>query len=236
MRPGDILLLVDDGENTCAIYRAIDWVQWMAGAVCDTSQGRSDTVHGAVWVKSPTNPGNVSPRGEGEPEIVEAAGYLGRVHGTAAPIGLYKVIRPKDANLGDWAAQAAMCIAQPRHVAYDYWSSAWSGLRNSAFGASAAAQAAHFQSVALSERPDIAKLFCIQTILASYQGVAPDVGVDIEGGALALDAKRTSPRKLEHSLALDEAFNHIGHLRIRKENVLYEELPAGGCDEVGSTD
>lgn len=226
LRPGDILLLVDDRTATCAIYRAIDWVQWMAGAVCDTAEGDSDTVHAAIWTHHPGNPVKTSPKGPGEPEIVEASGEFDRVHGTALPAGLHIVIRAEDEDLGDAAAQVALGIAEPRHVAYDPRSAAVAGLRDSSFKSSAREQALHFAAQAFAQRPDIQRLFCTQTVIGAYQGAALQTGKPLTSG-LALDARRTSPRKLQHALNKDTAFKVAGHIRVRPEDVTYRELPPG---------
>jgi len=227
LRPGDILLLIDEAENTTKVHRVIVFGQSLTSLANPSNSGDSNLVHAVLWTKTPNNPGNTAPAGAGEPEIAESSGVSGRVQGTALRAGLYKVYRPTDENLGDWSAQVAMGWGQDRQVEHSRALAMLAIFHSSAFGPDAKKWASIYAEQAFNPSPDIGQAFCTQFVLAAYQGAASQVETPI-AGALSLDARRTSPRMLEHALKSDpNAFSGKGHIRIKAEDVLYPEAPPG---------
>nr|WP_260630504.1 hypothetical protein [Pseudomonas syringae] len=77
----------------------------------------------------------------------------GGIMDTALRKGLYQVYRPKDKNIGDWAAQSAMSWASERKIPYNAIKSAKSVTRFSNFGPLAIASAKKYSQDAFESNP-----------------------------------------------------------------------------------
>ncbi|MGH8780366.1 hypothetical protein [Paraburkholderia sp.] len=228
MRPGDVLLLIDESGNSNWTHRAIVMGQKLAGAsLLRDNSGDSKLVHSVMWTKAQNNPGNNEPQGKGEPEIAEVRGGNRLVsQGTALRQGLYRVYRPTDENVGDWAAQISMIWADNRTaIPYNKPASVLSVVRNSTFGSKAAARSERYAAEAFDSTPAWGAdgSFCSSFIVAANQAAAQQTGHALSG-ANRVDAKSTSVRTLEHFLKSNsDQFTDLGHIRIKPEDVLYQD-------------
>ena len=200
--PGDILLLVDEPTNTTTTHKLIKTGQKMVPGL----QGASELVHAVIWVRDPTN---------AEPwEIAEASGS-GRVRVTSLRQGLYRIYRPADTNLSDWAAQVAMMWAAQGEmvgpdtvggnvIGYSKPTSVFSIVHSKKLGSSGSGRAVLYAKDAFSNSPEWGPggAFCSQFVIACYQAAAGNLGVNLTG-FLATDAKHCSVRALEHQMLTD---------------------------------
>ena len=222
--PGDILLLIDEPHDTEKLHKIIIAGQKLEGlSMRRNNIGKASAVHAILWTRNPQNPVSTERGGKGESEVVEMRG--GGIMDTALRKGLYQVYRPKDKNIGDWAAQSAMSWASERKIPYNAIKSAKSVTRFSNFGPLAIASAKKYSQDAFESNPKWGKdgAFCSHLVLAAYQAAAQNVETPLSG-ALKVDAKGCSVRTLSHFLQKDTTqFEFTGHLRIKPDEVLFPE-------------
>lgn len=223
--PGDILLLLDEPENTTWKHKVIGGAQSVAN-IFSPNSGDPKLVHAVLWTKNQKNQGitdNQPDSRPGEPEIAEASGGFKRVQNTALRKGTYKVYRPKDQNLGDWAAQVAMGWGEKRDIPYGAALSNKSLFRKAFYGEKAQKLAANYRENAFDSKPTSGGMFCSQLIVASYQAASGHTDAPVQGG-FRLDAKAATPRMLEHALKMDtDRFEYAGHISISKKDILFKE-------------
>jgi hypothetical protein len=135
MLPGDILVRYEPFPETDSHARTqnIQYSRPILNGMPNNKEhnlGDYRNVHGLVWVKTPGNPGNTEPYGEGdkfgEPEVVDARGGLDaevgkrifRVQGTALQAGRYKVFRPVDKDLAYASAQILTIWGSAGNIPY----------------------------------------------------------------------------------------------------------------------
>ncbi|WP_256243843.1 hypothetical protein [Pseudomonas sp. MIACH] len=224
---GDILLLMDQPQNTAMSHRLIKLGQRLpALSVLRRNGGDAELVHALMWSKRPNNGAKLGPSAEGESEIVEMRGGS-KLSSSSSAVrqGLYKVYSPKDKNLGDWAAQVGQVWSVEGGIPYSKPQSALSVLRNSNFKENAAAASERYANQAFENEPRLLKKgsFCSHFVLAAYQAAAKNIGVELSG-ALKVDAQGTSVRTLEHFLKEDkQGFDFKGYLNVEPQDVLYQE-------------
>lgn len=228
LRPGDILLLIDEPESKSMTARVVTAGQALERmSLLRHNKGESNLVHSMLWTKAQGNPGNSEPQGKGEPEIAETRGGKRLcAQNTALRKGLYRVYRPTDKNAGDWAAQISMVWANDRGaIPYSKSDAALSVFRTSTLGSKAKERADRYTAEAFDSSPawGAEGSFCSAFILAAYQAAARQTGKSLSG-ALEVDAQSTSVRTLDHFLKRDPGqFTLLGHIRIRPEDVLYQD-------------
>lgn len=216
LSPGDILLLVDQPDNTSLTHKIIKNGQRLpALSILRQNKGEPCLVHALMWSKTQKNPQPAEEKAAAEPEIVEMAGrnlnssISGNLRG-----GLYKVYSPKDKNLGDWAAQIGLMWSDERGISYSKRKSVLSVVKNSSFKSIADKESARYGMHAFENNPPIRGAFCSHFVLATYQAAAKNIGLPFTG-ALKVDAEATSVRTLEHFLKKDrENFEYKGYLKI----------------------
>ncbi|WP_222102772.1 hypothetical protein [Robbsia andropogonis] len=222
--PGDILLLIDEPHDTEKLHKIIIAGQKLEGlSMMRKNVGKASVVHAILWTRNSHNPVATEPGGMGDSEVVEMRG--GGIMDTALRKGLYQVYRPKDKNIGDWAAQIAMLWSSERKIPYNAVKSAKSVTRFSNFGPLAIASAKKYSKDAFDANPKWGSggAFCSHLILATYQAAAQNTGTPLSG-ALKVDAKGCSVRTLSHFLKKDtNQFDFSGHLRIKPDDVLFPE-------------
>ena len=211
LKPGDVLMLQDEPSNTTPIHKGIVAGQMLTGLLLPRNGGDSNLVHALIWTRACG----------GEPETAEASG-TGIVRSTPLRPGLYVVYRPKDSNLGDWAAQVAMTWAggpaRAVRIRYNPVMTIQSVFHSSDFGPNAQARAESYAKDAFSIRPrwGAGGAFCSQFVIAAYQAAAGQLGIGL-GGMLASDAQHCSVRMLHQLLATDwRNFDFAGTLRLSR--------------------
>src|SRR5258706_11054328 len=195
LRPGDILLLMDEPTNTTWKHKMIKLGQAVTSLnVSRGNQGSSSLVHAVIWTRT---------IGNKEPEIAEASG-TGSVRTFDLRPGYYVVCRPLNPELGDWAAQVALMWAAGGGIAYAKGASVQSIAHSDSFGKNGQARAALYARDAFSNTPAWGDGggFCSQFVLACYQGAAGQMNLPLTG-ALAADAQHTSVRALHDRLIRD---------------------------------
>jgi hypothetical protein len=227
LRPGDILLLVDEPEHTTFKHGVITFGQALSSlSVLRDNCGDANLVHAVMWVKSPHNRGRTHVADMGEPEISEVRGGTRLcAQNTALRTGRYIVYRPTKPDLGDWSAQIAMLWADPRNIKYNTSAAAKSIVGNSTFGNAAANRMEQYQSEAFDTSPNWGSdgAFCSQFIAAVLQAACKSLEYALPK-ALTLDARNTSVRTLEHFLKSDpETFKRLGEICIEPDQVLYND-------------
>lgn len=238
LKPGDILLFKPDAENITDRQWQIQQGQRLSGlSALRWNTGDRHLTHACIWTKSNKHEGATEVQGMGEPEIVEAVmqnQFL--VRGSAIQAGLYKVYRPKDENLGDWAAQIGMRWADERNIKYSLDNAMKSVVRLSTFGPEAKKRAQEYEKQAFDADPEWGKstpTFCSHTVIAMLQAAHGRISrargeepfSTPPAGVLGCDARNTSPRTLDYFLHNDDAFEEVGYIRIKPEDVLYSEMP-----------
>ncbi|KPY73084.1 HopBD2 [Pseudomonas syringae pv. spinaceae] len=225
LSPGDILILLDQPDNTCFTHKIIKTGQLLPSlSALRTNKGDPALVHSLIWSKTQKNPDKLEANGKGEPEIVQMRGG-NQQSSLSGPVqkGLYKVYSPKDKNLGDWAAQIGQMWSADKKVPYSKLKCVLSVVRNSGFKSGGKAASEKYGAQAFENSPRIRGAFCSHFVLAAYQAAAKKIGIPISG-ALKVDAEATSVRTLEHYLKKDDqGFDFKGYLKIEPEDVLYQE-------------
>lgn len=222
---GDILILVDEANNTNAILRLIKMGQKLPSlSMLRSNRGSPALVHAIMWCKRPNNPSR-TPISHGETEIVEMrAGN--QLSSSSGPVrqGLYKVYSPTDKTLGDWAAQIGQIWSYDQSIPYSKPLAALSVIRNSNFGSGAETASHKYSKEAFNNRPQITGSFCSHFVIAAYQAAVRQLKIS-NTRTLDVDARATSVRTLEHFIKSDvENFEFKGYLRINPEDVLNSAL------------
>ncbi|RMQ45693.1 HopBD2 [Pseudomonas cichorii] len=221
---GDILILIDQPDNTALTHKIIKIGQRLPSlSLLRDNKGDPALVHAVMWSKTQKNPGKVEAKGQGESEIVEMRGGA-QLSSSSGPVqkGLYKVYSPKDKNLGDWAAQIGQVWSEDKTIPYSKLKCVLSVVRNSNFKSGAKDASDKYGAQAFENTPRIQGAFCSHFVLAAYQAAAKRTGTPLTG-ALKTDAEATSVRTLEHFLKKDEqGFDFKGYLKIEPEDVLYK--------------
>ena len=224
---GDILLLVDQPQNTSLTHQLIKLGQRLPTlSPLRRNNGDCKVVHAVMWSKRPNSAAKLDLNGAGESEIVEMRGGT-KLSSSSSAVrqGLYKVYSPIDKNLGDWAAQVGQVWSVEGGIPYSKPRSVLSIVRNSNFKAAANAASDHYASQAFENQPRFPSKgsFCSHFVLAAYQAAAKNIGVELTG-ALKVDAQGTSVRTLEHFLKEDkQGFEFKGYLKVEPKDVLYQE-------------
>ncbi|WP_229610999.1 hypothetical protein [Pseudomonas syringae] len=225
LSPGDILILIDQPDNTCLTHKIIKTGQLIPSmSPLRNNKGDPALVHTVMWSKTQKNPDKLEASGTGEPEVVQMRGGK-QQSSLSGPVqqGLYKVYSPKDKNLGDWAAQIGQMWSADKKIPYSKLKCVLSVVRNSGFKSGGKASSEKYGAQAFENSPRISGAFCSHFVLAAYQAAAKQIGTPFKG-ALKVDAEATSVRTLEHSLKKDdEGFDFKGYLKIEPEDVIYKE-------------
>ncbi|WP_438869343.1 hypothetical protein [Pseudomonas sp. L1(2025)] len=220
---GDILILIDQPDNTTSTHQIIKIGQNLPSlSLLRKNTGDPALVHAVMWSKRENNAGRTTANGSGESEIVEMRGG-NQLSSSSGPIrkGMYKVYSPKDKDLGDWAAQVGQVWSAEKKVPYSKSKTVLSVLRNSSFKEGAKQASENYASQAFENAPKIRGSFCSHFILAAYQAAAANMGIPLSG-ALKVDAEATSVRTLEHFLKEDkQAFEFKGYLKIDPTDLPY---------------
>ncbi|RYX95980.1 MAG: hypothetical protein EOO28_09540 [Comamonadaceae bacterium] len=227
LRPGDILLLLDEPDNSSFIHKIIARGQKLESfSLNRRNNGDRNLVHAVMWTKAPNNPSQSGPRKPGEPEVAEArGGERMSAQTTAVRPGRYRVYRPTDAVTGDWAAQIAMSWADDRTLPYNKPAATLSIFKSSSFGRKAQENASQFAAQAFDASPAWGAngTICSSFVLAAYQAAAQQTGQGLTG-ALQVNAGATSVRTLDHFLRSDPAqFQNLGYVRVDPKDVLFRE-------------
>jgi hypothetical protein len=214
--------------------RAIEYGQDILKTFTPTEHGKghAGTSHAVIWTLPPAS----SSQTVQTPEVVECGDDdLGSMPLHA---GNYCVYRPHDSNLGDWAAQAALVLADYSQntdkILYDYKKVAQSAWNTTLFGNSFDGDAQAFikrisADLFLPKRPDWAPegSFCTETVVAVYQGAALriDQARDDEhlrnpqiplakslAPVFPVHASNTIPMRLHHELAVSADFKKLGEM------------------------
>jgi hypothetical protein len=193
LRPGAILLLEDTLDTHTATHGLIKLGQLSKGA-------SRKYVHALIWVQEPKNVG-------AEKEIAEASGS-GLVRCSGLKGGTYAAFVPKDANLGDWAAQVAMMWAVDGKITYGRMKAGGSLLHSSDFGENAKRRARAYANVAFENPPaggqgDVANMFCSEFVIAVYQAAQFHTKSKTQ---IKLDAKHSTPARLKDWLTFSADF------------------------------
>ncbi|MCJ2373699.1 hypothetical protein [Pseudomonas sp. RGM 3321] len=225
LSPGDILILIDQTDNTCLTHKIIKTGQLLPSmSPLRNNKGDPALVHSVMWSKTQNNPDKLEPNGAGDPEVVQMRGGK-QQSSLSGPVqqGLYKVYSPKDKNLGDWAAQIGQMWSADKKIPYSKLKCVLSVVRNSGFKNGGKAASEKYGAQAFENSPRIRGAFCSHFVLAAYQAAAKQIGTPFTG-ALKVDAEATSVRTLEHYLKKDsEGFDFKGYLKIEPEDVIYKE-------------
>lgn len=224
LRLGDILLYQDKEERLIRFGQAIPKLK--------NRKLDDKIIHAKMWVKSPDNQDTDDGSGSTKEKEVADVKPLEGVHRSHITKGKYKVFRPVDENLGEWAAQAALRWSsnKPGVIHYNSVDAVLSIVRKSSYGTKAKKELAGYDAGAFSELPVWAKkgAFCSQFVIAAYQGAfqriskaqAAEDGIKPQNmpspqGMLASRARTTSPAKLEYVLKKDQNFKFLGELEVK---------------------
>ncbi|WP_235668501.1 hypothetical protein [Pseudomonas coronafaciens] len=225
LSPGDILILLDQPDNTGLTHKIIKTGQLLPSmSLLRNNKGDPALVHAVMWSKTQKNPDKLEANGTGEPEVVQMRGGK-QQSSLSGPVqqGLYKVYSPKNKNLGDWAAQIGQMWSADKKIPYSKLKCVLSVVRDSGFKSGGKAASEKYGTQAFENLPRIKGAFCSHFVLAAYQAAAKQIGAPFNG-ALKVDAEATSVRTLEHYLKKDsEGFDFKGYLKIEPEDVIYKE-------------
>ncbi|RMR37506.1 HopBD2 [Pseudomonas syringae pv. coriandricola] len=167
LSPGDILILLDQPDNTCFTHKIIKTGQLLPSlSALRTNKGDPALVHSVIWSKTQKNPDKLEANGKGEPEIVQMRGG-NQQSSLSGPVqkGLYKVYSPKDKNLGDWAAQIGQMWSADKKVPYSKIKCVLSVVRNSGFKSGGKAASEKYGAQAFENSPRIRGVFALTLYL-----------------------------------------------------------------------
>ena len=219
LRPGDILFYQNKEAGRIQFGQSISKLK--------NRKLDINVIHAKMWVKWPDDGLSLIR----EKEVAEAIPYKG-VYSRHITNGNYKVFRPVDENLGQWAAQSALIWSSNKPGVFHYNKAAatLSVIRRSSYGTKAKKELEGYAAGAFSPLPVWAKkgAFCSQFVIAAYQGAsqrinqakAEEDGIKPQNmpspqGMLASHARATTPAKLEYALKQDQNFMFLGTLEVK---------------------
>lgn len=198
------------------------------------NNGNARLVHALLWTGTSGSADGATP--QGEDDVAEMAGGVVLAAQTSKlQPGLYRVYRPRNAELGELAAQIGKRWAQSAQaMPYSKRRAALSTLRAARFDSRAAANVHRYTNEALKSAPEWGKrgAFCSHFVMAAYQASAAllaarsadntmvhgENAVPGVSGALRANAKHVTVRKLDGLLREDpDQFASMGHLRVEAD-------------------